>query len=360
MQIQARNLSKQFGAFHAVDDVSFTIGSGQLIGLLGPSGGGKTTILRMLAGLEAPTSGEIRFEGAPVNHLPPQERGIGFVFQNYALFKHMDIFDNIAFGLAVQKKGKREMRDRVQHLLELTGLSGLGSRFPHQLSGGQRQRVAFARALAPAPQLLLLDEPFAAIDAKVRKELRQWLKEMIRQLGVTSIFVTHDQEEAVEVADEIMIVSKGRLEQKGTPWEVYKHPATPFVARFIGDSMAVQDVRALKGFERAAANLQGSHQVFIRPESIELGREQEIAYPHAAAKGEVKSVQFRGNVWQVEVEVGPQRLLAHHSFEKSPLQIGDEVAVLVHQIHLFDERATLLVENELKGSDSRWQQRSFG
>ncbi|ASS75506.1 molybdenum ABC transporter ATP-binding protein [Tumebacillus algifaecis] len=360
MQIQTHNLSKKFGAFHAVNDVSFTIDSGKLIGLLGPSGGGKTTILRMLAGLEKPTSGEIHFEGALVNHLPPQERGIGFVFQNYALFKHMNIFENIAFGLTVQKRNKREIKARVDELLELTELAGLEQRFPHQLSGGQRQRVAFARALAPAPQLLLLDEPFAAIDAKVRKELRQWLKAMIAQLGVTSIFVTHDQEEAVEVADEIMIINQGRLEQKGSPWEVYKRPATPFVASFIGDSVAVHDLRALKGFESAVGKLRHNHQIFIRPESIEVGREREVPFPHAAATGEVKQVQFRGHVWQVEVEVGQQRLLAHHSLEKAPLQIGEEVAVLVHQIQLFDADETLLVDNELKGSDARWQQRIFG
>lgn len=182
--------------------------------MLGPSGGGKTSILRMLAGLESPDTGEIIFHGQTVNNLPPQERGIGFVFQNYALFKHMTVFDNIAFGLKVKKANKTAIRDRVMELVELTGLKGFEKRYPHQLSGGQRQRVAFARALAPEPQLLLLDEPFAAIDAKIRQELRAWLRELIERVGITSIFVTHDQDEAIEVADEIMIINQGRLEQR--------------------------------------------------------------------------------------------------------------------------------------------------
>lgn len=208
MHVEVRDLNKHFGDFHAVKDVSFDIAKGHLIGLLGPSGGGKTSILRMLAGLENPGSGEIRFHGKVVNHLPPQERGIGFVFQNYALFKHMTVFENIAFGLKVKKTPKAQIRDRVMELVELTGLKGFEQRYPHQLSGGQRQRVAFARALAPEPQLLLLDEPFAAIDAKIRQELRSWLRELIERVGITSIFVTHDQDEAIEVADEIMIISQ--------------------------------------------------------------------------------------------------------------------------------------------------------
>ncbi|MBL0386669.1 sulfate ABC transporter ATP-binding protein [Tumebacillus sp. ITR2] len=353
MQIEVRNLTKQFGQFSAVENVNFEIQEGKLIGLLGPSGGGKTTILRMLAGLETPTCGDILFQGSKVNHLPPQERGIGFVFQNYALFKHMTVFDNIAFGLTVQKKSKREIHNRVLELIELIGLQGLHDRYPHQLSGGQRQRVAFARALAPSPQLLLLDEPFAAIDAKVRKELRTWLREMISRVGVTSIFVTHDQEEAVEVADEIMIINKGRLEQKGTPWQVYKEPQTPFVAGFLGESNLLSDTAQLVGFESVLQKRLAKTRVLIRPESIEVGREHEISNLAAATKGIVKSVQFRGTLWQVEVEVGEHRLIAHRSLEKETLLTGEKVAVLIHSLHLFQNDESLFLENELKRANTR-------
>lgn len=207
MYVELRNINKNYGDFKASDNVNFGIEKGKLIGLLGPSGSGKTTILRMIAGLETPDSGDIVIDGKVVNDVKPSERGIGFVFQSYALFRYMTVYDNIAFGLKVQKADKKYIKERVSELMNLIGLSGLEKRYPSQLSGGQRQRVAFARALAPNPQLLLLDEPFAAIDAKVRQELRSWLKEMIEKLGVTSIFVTHDQEEAIEVADEIIITN---------------------------------------------------------------------------------------------------------------------------------------------------------
>ncbi|MGN0656106.1 MAG: sulfate/molybdate ABC transporter ATP-binding protein, partial [Ruminiclostridium sp.] len=195
MYVELKNINKSFGSFKASDDVSFGIEKGRLIGLLGPSGSGKTTILRMIAGLENPDSGEIIIDGKVVNNIPASERGIGFVFQNYALFRYMTVYDNIAFGLKVKKWDREKIKERVFELMKLIGLEGLEKRYPSQLSGGQRQRVAFARALAPNPQLLLLDEPFAAIDAKVRQELRSWLKGMIEKLGVTSIFVTHDQDE---------------------------------------------------------------------------------------------------------------------------------------------------------------------
>ena len=201
MYIEVSNLVKTFGTYTASDNISFGIEKGRLIGLLGPSGGGKTTILRILAGLESPDSGDIFIDGKRVNDVPAQRRGIGFVFQSYALVRHMTLFENIAFGLTVKKRSKSEIKTRVSQLIELTGLTGLERRYPNQLSGGQRQRVAFARALAPEPDLLLLDEPFAAIDAKVRKELRSWLKATIERIGITTIFVTHDQEEAVTVTD---------------------------------------------------------------------------------------------------------------------------------------------------------------
>lgn len=233
MYVEMKHIYKTFDGFHASDDVSFGIEKGHLSALLGPSGSGKTTILRMIAGLDKPDSGDILINGVRVNEIPGSKRGIGFVFQNYALFRYMTVADNIAFGLEVQKKSKAEIKARVEELLELVSMQDLGKRFPHQLSGGQRQRVAFARALAPNPQLLLLDEPFAAIDAKVRRELRTWLKEMIGKVGVTSIFVTHDQEEAMEVADTVIITNQGKVEQMGTPEDICHNPQTEFVKEFI-------------------------------------------------------------------------------------------------------------------------------
>ena len=233
MYVEMKEICKTFDGFQASDHVSFGIEKGQMAALLGPSGSGKTTILRMLAGLDMPDSGDIMINGILVNDLPGNKRGIGFVFQNYALFRYMTVADNIAFGLEVQKKGKAEIRERVEELLELISMEDLGKRYPHQLSGGQKQRVAFARALAPRPGLLLLDEPFAAIDAKVRRELRNWLKEMIGKVGITSIFVTHDQEEAMEVANQVIIINQGKIEQIGTPKEICFQPQTDFVSDFI-------------------------------------------------------------------------------------------------------------------------------
>lgn len=233
MYVEMRHIHKTFDGFLASKDVSFGVEEGHLAALLGPSGSGKTTILRMIAGLDSPDSGDILINGVRVNDLPGSKRGIGFVFQNYALFRYMTVTDNIAFGLEVQKKSKNEIKDRVDELLELISMKDLGKRYPHQLSGGQRQRVAFARALAPNPRLLLLDEPFAAIDAKVRRELRTWLREMIGRVGITSIFVTHDQEEAMEVADTIIITNQGSVEQIGTPEEICEKPATGFVESFV-------------------------------------------------------------------------------------------------------------------------------
>ncbi|QHT62769.1 ABC transporter ATP-binding protein [Paenibacillus lycopersici] len=346
MHIEVRGLNKQFGDFHAVRDVDFDIAKGQLIGLLGPSGGGKTSILRMLAGLETPSAGDILFHGKRVNDLPPQERGIGFVFQNYALFKHMTVYDNVAFGLKVKKEAKDVIRERVMSLIELTGLKGFEHRYPHQLSGGQRQRVAFARALAPQPQLLLLDEPFAAIDAKIRTELRTWLKDMIERLGITSIFVTHDQDEAIEVADEIMIINKGRLEQKGTPWDIYKSPQTQFVASFIGESTIVDSVEQLKGFEEAA-NWPGT-KALIRPEYIEIGRRSDFRIPSATVEGIVRHLHFRGSEWMVEVDVGGIKLITYRSLEKEVLTPGEPIHVLIHRAYLFNDNDTWIMENKTK------------
>lgn len=346
MHIEVRGISKNYNGHQAVSDVSFSIERGKLIGLLGPSGGGKSTLLRILAGLESPDAGEIYINGKLVNDVQPQQRGIGFVFQNYALFKHMNVFDNIAFGLTIRKKDKAEIKQRVDELLDLTGLRGFEKRYPHQLSGGQRQRVAFARALAPRPELLLLDEPFAAIDAKVRKELRTWLKQLISTIGITSIFVTHDQDEAVEVADEMLIVQQGRLEQQGTPVSIYTEPQTAFVAGFIGHSTVVEQPTSLRGFE--LTKLSVGTQAIIRPEFVEVGREQEIAFPSAAAKGTVRHIFFRGAHLELDIQVGDNRVAAHRSLDQEPLQPGEEVSVLIHRLYVVSEQSATMVENPLK------------
>jgi sulfate/thiosulfate transport system ATP-binding protein len=344
MHVEVKQLRKTFGNYVASDDVSFNIERGKLVGLLGPSGGGKTTILRMLAGLEQPDSGLISFNGSPVNHLPPQERNIGFVFQNYALFRHMNVFDNIAFGLSVKKWKKAAIEAHVKELLELTGLKGLEKRYPNQLSGGQRQRVAFARALAPEPELLLLDEPFAAIDAKVRKELRSWLKETIRRVGITTVFVTHDQEEAMEVADEIMIIQGGRMEQKGAPLEIYSFPETPFVAHFVGESKTLENPGSIKGF----ADYEDHSKAIVRPEFIEAGTRGELSQPLAADEGVIRDTLFCGSRWQLEVEVGPHRLTVYRSLEKPVLAAGDPIWVMIHRLYLYEGPYAGIAENGLK------------
>jgi len=259
----------------------------------------------------------------------------------------MTVAENIAFGLQVKKWPKAKIKTRVDELVELTGLAGFEKRYPHQLSGGQRQRVAFARALAPEPQLLLLDEPFAAIDAKIRHELRSWLREMIDRLGITSIFVTHDQDEAIEVADEIMIINKGRLEQKGTPWEIYKDPKTPFVASFIGESTVIENIASLRGFEDVSA--WPGTRALIRPEYIEVGFKEDFTQLLSATeKGRVSHVHFRGSEWLVEVEVGENKLVTYRSLEKDVLREGDEVLVLVHRAYLFNDNDSWVMENKLK------------
>ena len=235
MSIHVRGISKAFGTFQALDNVSLDVPQGTLLALLGPSGSGKTTLLRIIAGLEWPDSGRIEEDGADITDRHARQREVGFVFQHYALFRHMSVFENIAFGLRVRKASKHEVEAKVNELLHLVRLDGLGGRKPAQLSGGQRQRVALARALAIRPKILLLDEPFGALDAKVRVELRQWLRRLHDEIGMTSVFVTHDQEEAFELADEVVVMNHGKIEQRGTPDEVFEHPATPFVMDFLGN-----------------------------------------------------------------------------------------------------------------------------
>ena len=234
--ISARNVTKRFGEFVALDDVSVDVPSGALMALLGPSGSGKSTLLRVIAGLEKPDAGEVFISGREATQLRPQQRGVGFVFQHYAPFKHMTVADNVAFGLTVRRRPKQEIRKRVHELLELVQLEGLGKRYPAQLSGGQRQRMALARALAVEPEVLLLDEPFGALDARVRQELRDWLRRLHDEVHVTTVFVTHDQEEAMQIADHIVLVNQGRVEQIGTPQDLYERPANEFVLTFVGEA----------------------------------------------------------------------------------------------------------------------------
>lgn len=344
MYVELVNINKTFNKFKASDDISFGVEKGKLVALLGPSGSGKTTILRMIAGLETPDSGDIIINGQTVNNVPASRRGIGFVFQNYALFRYMTVFDNIAFGLRVQKKSKAEIKERVDQLICTTGLNDLEKRYPNQLSGGQRQRVAFARAIAPNPHLLLLDEPFAAVDAKVRQELRRWLKSMIGQLGITSIFVTHDQDEAVEVADEIIITNRGKIEQIGTPIRIYKNPETSFVARFIGISTEIEDYGKLIGFEKTVRD----SRAIIRPEFVEAFKSDNVKYQpvmHATEEGTITDIAFRGSHLEMTVEVKGIILTINRSLERRPVEKGEKLRVLIYRMYVFYNDSMQLFEN---------------
>jgi sulfate transport system ATP-binding protein len=249
--IEARGIVKRFGAFTALDGVSVDVSTGSLTALLGPSGSGKSTLLRVIAGLEQPDAGEVSLDGEDVTRLPPQSRGVGFVFQHYAAFKHMTVWDNVAFGLTIRRRPRSEIKQRVTELLELVQLTGLAKRYPAQLSGGQRQRMGLARALAVDPKVLLLDEPFGALDARVRKELRIWLRRLHDETHTTTVIVTHDQEEAMDVADRVVVMNAGRIEQTAPPRELYDHPANEFVMSFVGPVNRLGDT-------------------FIRPHDVEL------------------------------------------------------------------------------------------
>ena len=314
MDIRINNVRKKFDRFPALHDVSLDIQSGELIALLGPSGSGKTTLLRLIAGLETPTSGSIFFGGEDASQKPVQERNVGFVFQHYALFKHMTVADNIGFGLRVRPRGRRprraEIRRRASELLDLVQLSGLEKRFPAQLSGGQRQRVALARALAIEPRVLLLDEPFGALDAKVRRELRRWLRELHDRTGHTTVFVTHDQEEALELADRVVVMSQGRIEQVGTPDDIYERPGSPFVFSFIGEAsnlpVMVERGRVLLEGKPLAIGSgpapEGPGRLFFRPSAVDFVDARE-----GAIEGTVVSVRRHGASRRVELDIDDSR-----------------------------------------------------
>ena len=283
MAIEVKNVTKRFGEFLALDDVSVTVRDGALMALLGPSGGGKSTLLRIIAGLETPDEGEVSIGGEDVTHAPARTRGVGFVFQHYAPFKHMTVYDNVAFGLTVRRAPKEEVKERVEELLGLVRLDGLAKRYPSQLSGGQLQRMALARALAPRPEVLLLDEPFGALDVQVRGELREWLRRLHEEIHVTTIFVTHDQEEAMDVAGQIVVMNGGRVEQTGTPHELYEHPSNEFVMSFIGPVNRLGDA-------------------LLRPHDIQiLGAGQDLYSDESTVEALVRRVVHLG--FEVRVEL---------------------------------------------------------
>lgn len=324
MSISVEQVSKQFGSFTALDQVSLEVKENTLVALLGPSGSGKSTLLRVIAGLERPESGCIFINGQDTTHIDVRRRNIGFVFQHYALFKHLTIRQNIAFGLEIRKHPRQEIKKRVEELLELIQLQGLGNRYPSQISGGQRQRVALARALAVQPKVLLLDEPFGALDAKVRKDLRAWLRRLHDEVHVTSVFVTHDQEEAMEVADEIVVMNQGRIEQVGTPAQVYDHPATPFVMSFIGPVNVLPSTARLfsdNGLESLQAEM------FVRPHDIQV----QTSPNGTTTVAWVRRIIHMGWEIQAELALGDELVVTAHltreQFAELKLQPGQQVFV---------------------------------
>jgi sulfate/thiosulfate transport system ATP-binding protein len=346
VSISVSSITKTFGNFTALHNVSLNVPGGSLLALLGPSGSGKTTLLRIIAGLETADAGSVDYHGEDVTHRAARERSVGFVFQHYALFRHMNVFENVAFGLRVRRRPNDEINKKVKELLSLVRLERMERRFPSQLSGGQRQRVALARALALQPKVLLLDEPFGALDAKVRQELRQWLRRLHNEIHTTSVFVTHDQEEAFEVADEVVIMNQGRVEQSGTPAEVFEHPANPFVMDFLGNVNVfhgrVQNGRATVGnlhldypeyphIESRAAT------VYMRPHELDI---EHTSNGTPSLKAQVRRVNPIGSVakiglhsadyeMEINVDLSPER------YAELGLKIGDVVYVSPKKVRVF-------------------------
>ena len=348
MSIEVRGVTKAFGSFVAVNDVSLTVPTGELVALLGPSGSGKTSLLRIIAGLERADRGQVLFEGEDASVRDVRHRGVGFVFQHYALFRHMSVFENVAFGLRVRPRSRRpseaQIQAKVSELLKLVQLDWLSDRYPSQLSGGQRQRVALARALAVEPQVLLLDEPFGSLDAKVRQELRRWLRRLHDEIHVTSVFVTHDQEEALEVADRVVVMNQGRVEQMGTPQEVFDRPATPFVMGFLGIVNVfhgrVEAGRAHLGplsveYPEHAEKTSRPAQGFARPHELELGRDEVgdgfwATLRHVNPAGAVIKLELEddeGRLVQVETTRGP--------FDELRPVVGERLRVRPRQVRIF-------------------------
>lgn len=304
MSINVANVTKRFGSFVALDDVSVTIPSGRLTALLGPSGGGKSTLLRVIAGLETADSGSVEIEGVEATDLPPQKRNVGFVFQHYAAFKHMSVAKNVAFGLEIRKRPRAEIDERVAELLALVHLTQFADRLPSQLSGGQRQRMALARALAVEPSVLLLDEPFGALDAQVRKELRQWLRRLHDEVHVTTVFVTHDQEEALEVADDIVVINGGRVEQAGSPDDIYDTPASEFVMRFLGPTTVFGgDVVRPHDLDVFSIAVRDAHKAEVT-DVQRVGHEVRLGAQVSGASGRTHVSLTRAHFRDLDVEVG--------------------------------------------------------
>jgi len=342
MSIEAINITKKFGQFTALDHVDLTIPSGELVALLGPSGSGKTTLLRIIAGLEFGDSGNVRFDGKDISDRTARERRVGFVFQHYALFRHMTVFENIAFGLKVRPRqtrpSKAQIQAKVRELLKLIQLETLAERYPSQLSGGQRQRVALARALAVEPSVLLLDEPFGALDAKVRLELRRWLRHLHDEIHITSVFVTHDQEEALEVADRVVVMNEGRIEQVGSPEEVYNHPATPFVYNFLGNVNLFHG--RIDDGQAYIHEKETGHIAYVRPHSIEIDR-QPNGGSHFRAR--IKHINSAGPLVKVEViaEWGdPVRIeMTQERFKALQLTKDESVFVIPKDVKVFQKKS---------------------
>ncbi|PWC31075.1 sulfate ABC transporter ATP-binding protein [Azospirillum sp. TSO35-2] len=343
MAIQVSGITKRFGEFTALDAVDLEVKSGELLALLGPSGSGKTTLLRIMAGLEGPDAGSLHLNGEEALGLKPRDRQVGFVFQHYALFRHMTVFDNVAFGLKVRPRGQRpgaaEMRRRVTELLELVQLAPFGSRYPAQLSGGQRQRVALARALAIEPKVLLLDEPFGALDAKVRKELRRWLRKLHDDIHITSVFVTHDQEEALELADRVVVMNQGRIEQIGTPADVYDHPASAFVYEFLGqvnrfDCMVEGGIARVGNGTLAIpteGGVQGPAVAYVRPHDLGVS-------PATGGPGRIAGIHVVGPDARIEIDLAGLALEAEMDRERLAtlgIVAGDRCSVHIDRARVF-------------------------
>jgi len=346
MSIQASNLYKHFGSYTALNGVDLNVPRGKLVALLGPSGSGKTTLLRIIAGLELPDagSGRILFHNEDVTDVPAGKRKVGFVFQHYALFRHMTVHDNVAFGLRVRRRRERpsaaKISERTRELLALLQLDGLGDRYPYQLSGGQRQRVALARALAVEPKVLLLDEPFGALDAKVRRELRRWLRRFHDEIQLTTLFVTHDQEEALEIADEVVIMNQARVEQVGTPQVVYDRPATPFVYQFLGNVNVLRAPALVAAGSRAQRpDADGNGQIFVRPHDIQVsphdssadGLSAIIRYIHSAGP------QARLTLEQVQTRETIEAEISRAELTDLGLKVNDLVKLRLRQARSFDD-----------------------